>query len=179
MSVPPSSSGVSSGPLRCVKVEGVASRVTGYANPLYGEVPELFEDDGSRAFTRSDFAAKYKLIWTGLNPKQVRVPRDCTHEEVMKLFGPRDTKNGHQYVDCKDEKLIARIENLWMILHQRKLVPASRTISQAMARGFACEVLRNKKMNWAVYGEWTNVEQFRRRMRASGGTVTTVLNIEI
>ena len=49
-----------------------------------------------------------------MNPKQIRVPRDCTNDEVVALFGPTVGKNGHHYTECKDEKLIARIENLWM-----------------------------------------------------------------
>jgi hypothetical protein len=55
---------------------------------------EFFEDDGSHPFTCLDFFEKYKLCWTGLNPKQVRMSQICTNEEVVKLFGPRDTDNG-------------------------------------------------------------------------------------
>ncbi|KAG0594172.1 hypothetical protein M758_UG054600 [Ceratodon purpureus] len=56
--------------------------------------------------------------------------------------------------------MISRIKKLWMILHQRRLVLASRVILQAMAQGFICEVKRNERMNWAAYREWTNAEQF-------------------
>lgn len=179
-----SGSGISNGPhsttvLASAKLEsGVATRHiprSGYAYPIYGEAPELFEEHASRSYTKEEFAEKYILDCGGMNPKHIRVPRDCTNDEVVALFGPTVGKNGHHYTECKDEKLIARIENLWMILHQRRLVPASRVISQAMARGFVCEVKRNKRMNWAAYGEWTNAEQLRRRVKALKGGGGTVL----
>jgi len=43
--------------------------------------------------------------------------------------------------------LIAKVENLWLILHQKKLVSATRTISQAMARGFEIKELKKKRLN--------------------------------
>ena len=113
-------------------------------------------------YGRADFVKRYGLWHSGLNPNQVRVPRDITNEEVGSVFGPSENKNGYCYLEYKDEKLIARIENLWMIL-QQKLVPASHVISLAMARGITIE--EKKKMNWAAYGEWTNNEQFRRQLR--------------
>lgn len=48
-------------------------------------------------------------------------------------------------------------------------MPATRTISQAMARGFAIEELKKKKLNWAAYGEWTNGDQWRRRQKGPKG----------
>jgi hypothetical protein len=48
----------------------------GFVNPLYGEVLEMLEGDGSCSFTIKEFAQKYKLCHLGLNPKQVKVPRE-------------------------------------------------------------------------------------------------------
>ncbi len=47
-------------------------------------------------------------------------------------------------------------ENLWMIIHQKPYVLASRVITFCMARGLVCE-LNVKQMNWAAY-EWTSQE---------------------
>jgi hypothetical protein len=48
----------------------------GFVSPLYGEVLEMLKGDGSRSFITKEFAQKYKLCHFGLNPKQVKMPRD-------------------------------------------------------------------------------------------------------
>jgi hypothetical protein len=47
------------------------------------------------------------------------MPRDCTKEKVAKVFGPVMNKNGHHYTKCADLEFIVKIENLWMIIHQK------------------------------------------------------------
>jgi hypothetical protein len=123
-----------------------------------------------RGHSRSEFAQKYGLALSGMNPKQVRCPRDCEERDVMALFGPYVGKNGHHYMCCGDEELITYIEWLWMIIFQKPKVLASRIITKGMARALYLEKKLGKKMNWAAQAEWTSAEQWRQRQKrvASG-----------
>jgi hypothetical protein len=46
-----------------------------------------------------------------------------------------------------------------MVIHHNPRVHASRIISLGMAKGIVMELMKNKKMNRAMYVEWTNQEQ--------------------
>jgi hypothetical protein len=46
---------------------------------------------------------------------------------------------------------------LWIIIHQKPFFHASRIISLGMARRVMMDI-KGKKMNWAIYVEWTNQE---------------------
>jgi hypothetical protein len=52
-------------------------------------------------------------------------------------------------------ELIAKMEGLWMITHQKPCVLASKIISLGMVRKLIMQ-MKGKKMNWAIYVEWTN-----------------------
>jgi hypothetical protein len=102
-----------------VKEEGfpmVWSR-RGYVEAVFNIAPDLFPRVLKRGYSRGEFAEKYGLCHTGMNPKQVRCPRDCSEHDVLALFGPYVGKNGHNYMCCGDEELILYIEWLWMIIH--------------------------------------------------------------
>lgn len=155
-----------------VKEEGfvpVWSR-RGYAEGVFCSAPEMLPKPVKRGHSRSEFAEKYGLEHSGMNPKQVRCPRDCEEKDVLALFGPYVGKNGHNYMCCGDEELITYIEQLWMIIHQKPKVLASRIITKGMARALYMEKKLGKKMNWAAQAEWTSAEQWRRRQKrlASG-----------
>jgi hypothetical protein len=58
----------------------------------------------------------------------------------------------------EDLELIAKVKHLWMVVHQKPYVPTSRMISLSMVKRMVME-LKRKKMNRAMYVEWTNIEQ--------------------
>jgi hypothetical protein len=62
----------------------------------------------------------------GMNPKQIKIPKDCMKKEIEKCFGLVVNKNGHKYIECLDPELITKVEKLWMIIHQKPYVLASR-----------------------------------------------------
>ncbi len=72
--------------------------------------------------------------------------------EVVALFGPF-SHNGYRYYHNEDEALIARVETLWMIMHQRTHVPNTRMINQAETCRIAYEIKIMKKMNQCVLVE--------------------------
>jgi hypothetical protein len=74
-------------------------------------------------------------------------------EEIHKFFGPIQNKNGYNHVFNENLEIIAKVEDLWMVVHQRIGDPTSRIISLGMARGIVMELVRGKKMNWAIYAE--------------------------
>jgi len=80
----------------------------GFATPLYVEVPPLFCCNGSSSFTRKEFAKKYDLCSINLNPKHIRILKDCT-KEIEKCFGPIVNKNRYRYTKCSNLELIATI----------------------------------------------------------------------
>jgi len=104
----PSTSGPNDYIKKILNKEGRSSlsfNVRGFTTPLYTKVPELFNSDGSHSFTRKDYENKYDLCFLGMSPKQIRLLKDCTKEEIEKCFGPIVNKNGHQYIKCLNPKL--------------------------------------------------------------------------
>jgi hypothetical protein len=71
-------------------------------------------------------------------------------------LNPFKIKNGHNYVFSEDHVLIAKIERLWMLVHQRHVVPTTKLVSLGFAKGVAMEIVKGKKMNWAMYAKWMN-----------------------
>jgi hypothetical protein len=95
----PSTSGPNDYIKKIVKKKGKSSlslSAKGFTTPLHMEVLELFSSNGLCNFTRKDFVDKYDLCYLGMSPKQIKLPRDCTKEEIEKCFGPIVNKNGHQ-----------------------------------------------------------------------------------
>jgi len=101
------------------------------------------------------FVEHYDLCLEGLSPKCIRIPKYIIMEEVYKYFGLVHNKNGYSYVFNENPEMIAKMEGLWMVIHQKPHVHASRIISLGMARSIMIE-LKGKKMNWAMYTKWTN-----------------------
>ncbi len=72
---------------------------------------------------------RYNRSSIGLSPKQIRIPRDITMEDIHKYFGPVHNKNGYSYVFSEDLEVIAKVKGLWMIIHQKPFVPGSVCLS--------------------------------------------------
>ncbi len=89
---------------------GISLSGKGFVAPLYVEVFPLLNRNESSSFTRKKIAKKYDLCSIGLSPKQIRIPKDCTKEEIEKCFGPIVNKNMYYYTECLDPKLIAMIK---------------------------------------------------------------------
>ncbi len=130
----------------------------GFTAPLYVEVPELLIDDGSCSFMQKDFVDKYDLSCVGMSPKQIRLLGDYTKKEVQKYFDLVVNKNGHRYSKCSNATFMVKAKKLWMIVHHKPYVLASKLITLSMARRMVCEL--KGKMNWVAYGEWTSEKQF-------------------
>jgi len=126
-----------------------------FAAPLHAEVPKL-GNKGVISWTQ--FVERYGLCFEWINPKQVKVFKDITLEEVNKIFKPIVNKNGYSYVHNKDPNFIHKVETLWMIVHQKPYLHASKLIPLGMARGLMFEEFHGKHMNWAFYVEWINNE---------------------
>jgi hypothetical protein len=74
--------------------------------------------------------------------------------EVEAFFSGLLNKNGYKYMQCGDLELIARIKNLWMVLHKKTWQPSSCSIPIAMARGMICKKKGSHVMNWALFATW-------------------------
>jgi hypothetical protein len=122
---------------------------------IYVEVLELLPNDGSRSFTKKEFAQKYDLCYVSMSPKYVKVPRDCCNEKVAKLFGLIVNKNDTHYMENGNLVFIEKIERLWMIIHQKPHILVGRVITLGMVRCIVCEE-KGISMNLVVYVEWTN-----------------------
>jgi hypothetical protein len=68
--------------------------------------------------------------------------------------------------------VIAKVETLFMIVHQNPYVPASPFISFGMEKRIVYEQ-KQRKMNWARYAKWTYVEQQRCKSCASNASANT------
>jgi hypothetical protein len=86
----------------------------------------------------------------GMSPKQIKVPRDITSKGVCKVFGPIQNKNVHSYVFNEDHVLIAKVERLWMLVHQKCDILALKLISLGFVRGVVME-MKGEKMNSMMF----------------------------
>ncbi len=68
-------------------------------------------------------------------PKCIKVPRYVSLEKVTNVFGQIVYRNGYSYVHYQDPKLITKVKKLFMIVHQKPCLLATRIISIRMARG--------------------------------------------
>lgn len=128
---------------------------TRFAPPLYAKVLEIC--DGHPLFCE-DFVKKYDLCFESLCLKRIKVPRYVILEDVSNVFGQVVNRNNYSYVHCQNLKLIAKVKRLFVIVHKKPCVPATRIILVGMARGVICEE-KGKKMNRVAYVKWTNGEQ--------------------
>ena len=130
-----------------VKIENVMST---WVPPLYAEEPTLVFD-GKLPVSRKTFESLYGLSNRGKSPKKLKIERDCTKAKVKRWFGLVIGKNAYHY----KEDVYREIEKLWMICHQRTVVPGIHYIKKAEAWGFICM----KKdppvlVNWTFFAEW-------------------------
>jgi hypothetical protein len=65
-----------------------------FATSMYATIPNI--GDGN-PMSRNDFVKTYGLICQGFSPKEMKVPRDISLEDVSKTFGPIINKNGYNY----------------------------------------------------------------------------------
>ncbi len=100
-----------------------------FATPLYVVKTEL---GNGGLMSIKKIAKKYDLSCERLSPKRVKMLRDTTLEEINKFFGPIVNKNTYSYEFTKDPIFIEKVERLWMVVHQKACVPASRLISLGM-----------------------------------------------
>jgi len=47
-----------------------------------------------------------------LSLKQIKIPKDCTKEDIEFFFGPIENKNRYHYTKCLDLELNAMIKKL-------------------------------------------------------------------
>jgi len=99
------------------------------------------------------------LCFEELSPKWVKVPRNITLKDVSRIFGPIMNRNGYNYVHKEDPNFIRKVRTLWMIVHQKPYLLASRLIPLGMLRRLTFEKVHGKNMNWALYAKWTNNKQ--------------------
>ncbi len=100
--------------------------VLAFATPLYANILKL---GNGGPISRKRFAKCFHLCVEGPSPKQFKIPKDVIMEEIHKFFGPIQNKNGYNYVFNENPKVIAKLEGLCMVVHQKIGVIASRIIS--------------------------------------------------
>jgi hypothetical protein len=67
-------------------------------------------------------------------------------KRTQKYFGRVVNKNGHHYSKCSNATFIVKVKKLWMIIHKKHFVLASRLITLNMARGMVCELKREDEL---------------------------------
>jgi len=100
------------------------------------------------------FWEKYGIFNEGIPPKRLRIGKEIEEDEVVALFGLCNC-NGYRYYHNEDEALIAKVETLWMVMHQKKQVPNTQMINRAEAHEIAYEIKIKKKVNLCILVEWT------------------------
>ncbi len=125
---------------------------------MYGTPPKIIFDKKTLPF-RKEISNKYvDLCNKRPTPKHLKIARDFLEEEVEALFGPSIIMNKYRYCHINDDELIARIENLFMVTHQRTQVPNTHIINKAEVKGIICK-RKGKDVNWCVHTKWTIRDQ--------------------
>ena len=143
--------------LLCPKRGGKKSS---WVDPLYACQPEIYWDRKSLV-TRDWFVEKYNLCNRGITPKQIKIGIHLEEADVESLFGPRQNGNGYRYATM-DEDFVRKVETMWMICHQKTVVPNTRMVNVSEAKGFAYELVKKKETNWALFAEWTCRDQLKK-----------------
>jgi hypothetical protein len=143
--------------LLCSKRGGKKSS---WVDPLYACQPEILWDRKS-VVTRDWFAEKYNLCNRGITPKQIKIGCHLEEADVESLFGPRQNGNGYRYATM-DKEFVRKVETMWMICHQKTVVPNTRMVNVSEAKGFAYEIVKKKETNWALFAEWTCRDQLKK-----------------
>ena len=113
------------------------------------------------AVTEEEFETKYGLPNKGKNPHKLRLPLDIHDKEVTDVFGlPKGRKGraGYHYGVCKDQKVVARIDEIFPLVYLRDL-PRSKVIAKQFARGIVMEVKKKKLVSWAEFAAASNKNQ--------------------
>jgi hypothetical protein len=131
-----------------------------WVDPLYACQPEILWDRKSLV-TRDWFTEKYSLCNRGITPKQIKIGIHLEEADVESLFGPRQNGNGYRYATM-DEEFVRKVETMWMICHQKTVVPNTRMVNVSEAKGFAYEIVKKKETNWALFAEWTCRDQLKK-----------------
>lgn len=143
--------------LLCAKRGGKKSS---WVDPMYASQPEILWDRKT-VVTREWFAEKYKLHNHGITPKQIKIGQHLEEADVESLFGPRMNGNGYKYSHCKED-FVMRVESMWMICHQKTVVPNTRMVNVSEAKGWAYEIVKKRETNWALFAEWTCRDQLKK-----------------
>ena len=159
--------------LLCPKRGGKKSS---WVDPLYACQPEIFWDRKSLV-TRDWFVEKYGLCNRGITPKQIKIGQHLEEADVETLFGPRHNGNGYRYAAC-DEEFVRKVETMWMICHQKTVVPNTRMVNVSEAKGFAYEIVKKKECNWALFAEWTCRDQLK-KLRAEEEEATKLKGFSV
>lgn len=113
------------------------------------------------AVTEEEFESEYGLPNKGKNPHKLRPPVDIHDKEVTDVFGlPKGRKGraGYHYGDCKDQKVLTRIIEIFPLVYLRDL-PKSKVIAKQFARGIVMEVKKKKLVSWAEFAAASNKNQ--------------------
>ena len=144
------------------RLVGVKRRAkkSSWCDPLYACQPEILWNRKG-VVTREWFAEKYKLCNNGITPKQIKIGQHLEEADMESFFGLRQNGNGYKYSQCSED-FVRRVETIWMICHQKTIVPKMRMVNVLEAKGFAYKILKKKDTNWALFAEWTCHNQLKK-----------------
>jgi hypothetical protein len=136
------------------------AKKSSWVEPMYASQPDILWDRKT-VVGREWFAEKYKLHNHGITPKQIKIGQHLEEADVESLFGPRQNGNGYKYSQCAED-FVMRVESMWMICHQKTVVPNTRMVNVSEAKGWAYEIVKKKETNWALFAEWTCCDQLKK-----------------
>ena len=131
-----------------------------WVEPMYASQPDILWDRKT-VVGREWFVEKYKLHNHGITPKQIKIGQHLEEADVESLFGPRQNGNGYKYSQCAED-FVMRVESMWMICHQKTVVPNTRMVNVSEAKGWAYEIVKKRETNWALFAEWTCRDQLKK-----------------
>jgi hypothetical protein len=90
----------------------------------------------------------------GDKPERIRVAKLVSIEECEAMFGATEGTGckKFRYTNCRDRKIVQRIEKIWLLLHSKGQMPSIAILSLEFVMGIVAET-KNIRVNWAAFGE--------------------------
>jgi hypothetical protein len=96
----------------------------------------------------------------GDKPERIRVAKRVSIEECEAMFGATEGtgRMKFRYTNCRDRKVVQRVEKIWLLLHSKGQMPSNTMLSLEFVMDIVAET-KNIRVNWAAFGEQQNVKQ--------------------
>lgn len=78
---------------------------------------------------------------------------------MTSVLGPARGKSGYSFANVHDNKIMDKIQYLYLIVYGKENLPKSKLIVKEFAKGIVIDVVKGMVVSWASFGYETNTNQ--------------------